>query len=116
MDFKIEFYESQSGKKVVEEELEEVEKQTPVLHALLLTGLNKLQHSEYHKPPLSESLGNGLFELRVGRSNIARAIWFFMQDQRIIVVRCFLKKQQKIRENDLKLAQTRMNDHLQRHG
>ena len=76
-DFAIELYENQNGRPVVEEELEEIGKQTPALLALLLAGINKLRHREYHRPPLGSPLSDGLFEVRVGGKDIARAIWFF---------------------------------------
>ena len=63
-----------------------------MLHDLLVAGLNKISLREYHRPPLCDALGNGLYELRVGRKDIARAVWFFREGQRIVVVRCFVKK------------------------
>lgn len=115
MEFIIELYETHDGQPVVEEELRAIERRTPVLHDLLLAGLNKLRHREYHRPPLSEALGGGLFELRVGHKDIARAAWFFREGQRIIVVRCFVKKSQKTPVEELRLAEKRMADYRQRH-
>lgn len=115
-DFSIEFYENQNGVPVVEEELEEIDKRSPLLAALLIAGLKKLEHREYHKSPLCSKLGDGLFELRVGGTDIARAVWFFQHDKRIIVVRCFIKKTQKTPARDLQLAQKRMKDYLLRSG
>lgn len=51
-DFTIELYENQNGMPVVEDELEEIERQSPVLSVLLLAGLKKLENREYHQPPL----------------------------------------------------------------
>jgi len=99
---------------VVEEKLESLEQENPTLHVLLVTGLNKLRHREYHRPPLCESLGDGLFEVRVGRKDIARAAWFYVQGQRIVVVHCFVKKTQKIPEKALVTARRRMADYQQR--
>ena len=73
MEFTIEFYETLDGRPIVEEELETIERTIPVLYDLLLAGLTKLRRREFHRPPLCESLGGGLFELRVGRKDIARA-------------------------------------------
>jgi hypothetical protein len=42
MEFSVEFYETAGGQAVVEDEIETIEKQSPILHALLVTGLNKL--------------------------------------------------------------------------
>lgn len=114
MEFTVELYETPDGRPVVEAELEAIEGNTPVLHDLLVAGLNKLRRRDYHRPPLCESLGGGLFELRVGRKDIARAAWFFHTGQRIIVVRCFVKKSQKTPRSELELAYKRMAEYLAR--
>lgn len=95
MEFTVELYETPDGRTVVEQELEALERQTPVLHDLLVAGLSKLRRREYHRPPLCEPLEDGLFELRVGHKDIARAAWFFREGRRIVVVHCFVKKSQK---------------------
>jgi phage-related protein len=114
VDFSIELYETPDGQPVVEAELEAIERRAPVLHDLLVAGLSKLRHREYHRPPLCESLGSGLFEMRVGRKDIARAAWFFREGQRIVVVRCFVKKSQKTPQGELQLARKRMAEYLGR--
>jgi phage-related protein len=114
MEFTVEFYETPNGHPVVEEELETVERSMPVLYDLLVAGLSKLRRREYHRPPLCEPLGAGLFELRVGRKDIARAVWFFQTGQRIVVVRCFVKKSPKTPPGELVLAQKRMAEYLGR--
>ena len=114
MEFSIELYESPDGRLVVEEELETIERSTPVLYDLLVAGLNKLRRREYHRPPLCKPLGSGLFELRVGRKDIARAAWFFQAGQHIVVVRCLVKKSQKMPQSELELAHKRMAEYLGR--
>ena len=111
MEFAIELYEAAGGRAVVEEELEAIERRSPILHDLLVAGLTKLRQREYHRPPLCEPLGGGLFELRVGRKDIARAAWFFREQHRIVVVRCFVKKTQKTPEGEIALARGRMVDY-----
>ncbi len=115
MEFAVEFYETENGHAVVEEEMEAIEQRSPVLYDLLVTGLVKLRKSENHRPPLCKPLGNDLFELRVGRKDIGRAVWFFRRGQRIVVVRCFVKKSQEIPQRELGLAWSRMKDHLRRY-
>jgi phage-related protein len=73
-----------------------------------------IKHREHHRPPLCLSIGDGLFELRVGHKNIARGLWFFQRGQRIIVVHCFVKKSQKTPADELDLARKRMADYLAR--
>lgn len=114
MEFSVELYETPEGRLVVEEELEAIERATPVLYDLLLAGLAKLRLREHHRPPLCEPLGGGLFELRVGRRDIARAAWFFQAGQRIVVVRCFVKKSPRTPPGELELARKRMAEYLGR--
>lgn len=114
MEFTIEFYETLDGQPVVEQELEALEHTNPMLYDLLVAGMNKLRQREYHRPPLCESLGGGLFELRVGRKDIARAAWFFRKGQRIVIVRCFVKKSQRTPAGELALATKRMAEYLSR--
>ena len=114
MEFTVELYETPDGRPVVEEELETIERTIPVLYDLLVAGLSKLRLREYHRPPLCEPLGGGLFELRVGRKDIARAAWFFQAGQRIVVVRCFVKKSRKTPQGELDLAAKRMVEYLNR--
>jgi len=114
MEFTVELYEMPDGRPVVEEELDAIEKTIPVLYDLLLAGLNKLRRREYHRPPLCEPLGDGLFEVRVGRKDIARGLWFFQAGQRIVVVRCFVKKSQKTPAGELELARRRMAEYVNR--
>jgi phage-related protein len=114
MDFAVELYETPDGRPVVEEELEAIESGVPVLYDLLVAGLSKLRRREYHRPPLCMPFGGGLFELRVGRKDIARAAWFFQAGQRIVVVRCFVKKTQKTPPAELELAHKRMAEYIGR--
>jgi phage-related protein len=114
LEFSVEFYETANGQTVVEDELEALEAQSPVLHALLTAGLDKLKHRENHRPPLCLPIGEGLFELRVGHKDIARVLWFFQYGRRIIAVRCFVKKSRKTPQDELALARRRMNDYLSR--
>lgn len=114
MEFVVELYETAEGRPVVVEELEALEQQHPTLYILLVAGLNKLRHREYHRAPLCEPLGNGLFEVQVGRKDIARAAWFYVQRQRIVVVHCFIKKSPKTPEKALAMARRRMADYQRR--
>jgi phage-related protein len=116
MQFAVELYETSGGHGVVEEELEAVGRQSPALHALLVAGLNKLRRREYHRPPLCMPVEEGLFELRVGCTNIARAIWFFCRGRRVIVVRCCVKKTQRTPRAEIELARKRMHDYESRCG
>ena len=60
--------------------------------------------------PLVEKIENGLWELRTNglSSGIART-FFTIIDQRIILLHGFIKKSQKIPQNELELARKRLS-------
>ena len=59
--------------------------------------------------PHTESLNDGLFELRVkGKEGIARVFYCTLAGQRIIMLHGFIKKSQKIPPKELKLARERL--------
>jgi putative component of toxin-antitoxin plasmid stabilization module len=69
MEFAVEFYVSSNGRVPVQEFLDELKQSDPGDFAAVVAGLAKLRHRQYHRPPLSKSIGDGLFELRhVGNS------------------------------------------------
>lgn len=110
MDFSVEFYESENGASPVREFLEELKASDPDDFAALLAGLAKLRNRQYHREPLSKSLGEGLFELRhVGKLN-TRVFWFFMKNRRIVAVHGIRNKGRAIPVRDLETARERMRD------
>jgi phage-related protein len=114
MDFTVEFYETANGCSPVQEFLDEMKTIDPDDFAAVLAGLAKLRNRQYHREPLSKSLGDGLFELRhVGKLN-TRILWFFMKGKRIVAVHGIRNKGQGIAQHDLKTASERMRDWLQR--
>ena len=59
--------------------LDKLKESDPEDFAVVLAGLAKLRNRAYHRPPLSKSLGDDLFELRhVGKLN-TRLLYFFMK-------------------------------------
>jgi phage-related protein len=61
--------------------------------------------------PHSRAMGGGLFELRPrGRESIGRAFYCFVVSQRIVILHAFVKKTQDTREQDLRIARTRMKE------
>jgi phage-related protein len=96
--------------------LEDLKDITPNDFAVIMAGLNKLRLREYHRPPLSKPIGDGLYELRhVGRLN-TRIFYFFAHDKRIILVHGFLKKGRKIPGHERKDALRRKLDWETRHS
>ncbi len=114
MDFTVEFFETVSSGCPVQKFLDELKRSDPDEFAAVLAGLQKLRNSQYHREPLSKSIGHGLFELRhVGKLN-ARVLWFFMKGRRIIAVHGIRNKGQAIAKRDLETARLRMDDWLRR--
>ena len=70
-----------------------------------------IEHGPNLRMPHSRAMGDGLFELRPrGRSGIGRALYFFLVDQRVVVVHAFIKKTQQTPDKELRLARKRMKD------
>jgi len=61
--------------------------------------------------PHSRAMGDGLFELRPrGSEGIGRALYYFVVDQRIVMLHAFLKKTQETPDKELRLARKRMKE------
>ena len=114
MEFTIEFYETASGKCPVKDFLDELKRSDSDDFTAVVAGLAKLRNRQYHRPPLSKALEEGLFELRhVGKLN-TRVLYFFMKGRRIIAVHGIRNKAMKIPTRDFNLAMERMRDWLAR--
>ena len=114
MNFSVEFYETAGGACPVREFLDGLKASDPDDFATVVAGLAKLRHRQYHREPLSRSLGDGLLELRhVGKLN-TRMLWFFMKNRRIVVVHGIRNKGQTIPVRDLHTARERMRDWQER--
>ena len=115
MEFTVEFYETDAGRRPVQEFLDALKTSDPDDFAVVLAGLAKLRHRQYHREPLTRALGDGLFELRhVGKLN-TRVLWFFMKGRRIVAVHGIRNKGQAIPARDLDTARERMRDWQKRH-
>jgi phage-related protein len=116
MEFTLEFHETSAGTCPVREFLDELKKSNPRDFAAILAGLAKLRNREYHRPPLSKSIGEELFELRhVGKQN-TRVLYFFMKGQRIILVHGIRKKARALSARDRQVALERKRDWLERNA
>jgi phage-related protein len=114
MEFTVEFYEAHSGRCPVREFLDKLKEADPGDFASVVAGLAKLRNRQYHRPPLSKSLGNDLFELRhVGKLN-TRVLYFFAKGQRIVAVHGIRNKAQEISKRDRTVALERKEDWLSR--
>jgi phage-related protein len=114
MDFSVEFYESVTGRCPVREFLEELRASDPDDYTAIVAGLVKLRNRQYHRPPLSKAINDGLFELRhVGKLN-TRVLYFFMKGRRIVAVHGIRSKAQDIPARDRAVAVERRRDWLAR--
>jgi len=114
MEFSIEFYETVSGKCPVQEFLDELKETDPGDFAAVMAGLAKLRNRQYHRPPLSKSIGDELLELRhVGKLN-TRILYFFTTGQRIIAVHGIRSKATSIPARHRKVALERKRDWFER--
>lgn len=110
MEFIVEFYETAAGTCPVREFLDKLKASDSRDFAAVVAGLAKLRSRQYHREPLSKSLGNGLFELRhVGKLN-TRVLWFFVKNRRIVAVHGIRNKGQSIPARDMQTAMERMRD------
>ena len=116
MEFTVEFYETDAGKRPVQEFLLKLKATDPDDFAAVAAGLAKLRFRQYHRQPLSKALGDGLFELRhVGKLN-TRVLWFFRKGRRIIAVHGIRNKGQAIPGRDMDTARERMRDWVERNA
>jgi phage-related protein len=98
----------------VREFLDELKAGNPDDFAAVVAGLAKLRHRQYHREPLSKTLGDGLFELRhVGKLN-TRVLWFFVKNRRIFAVHGIRNKGRAIPARDDHTARERMRDWQER--
>ncbi len=67
------------------------------------------------REPYSQSLGDGIFELRIKvGSNITRVLYFFMIGKKIILTHGFVKKTQKTPLGEINKAKRYRSDYLSR--
>ena len=111
--FTVVLYETEDGKTPVEDWMDSLD---PKMRAKLIAMLLLLEEKgNALRKPYTESLGDGIFELRaIQGNNISRALFFFYFNQRIIVTNGFIKKQQKTPANEIQLAKERRLDFLRK--
>ena len=70
----------------------------------------------FSRQPTAVDDTNGIFELRLGKTNIARASFFFQPGQEIIVTNGYVKKRQKLDQGELQRALRYKDDWEGRQG
>ncbi len=112
--FQVELYETEDGKQPVSDFLDALDGKM----AAKMIGLMDIleEKGTELRLPYSESLGDGIFELRCKQgSNITRALYFFYYGGRIIITNGFTKKTQKVPPGEIRLAKERRADWIRRH-
>lgn len=110
---KIKFYEDEQGNVLVREFLDSLDIK---MRQKMLRSIQALQDMGISlRMPLSESLGDGIFELRakVG-SNISRVMYFFIIDDSAVLTHGFIKKTQKTPARELEKAKKIRDDYKMR--
>ncbi|MFC0180144.1 MULTISPECIES: type II toxin-antitoxin system RelE/ParE family toxin [Thorsellia] len=81
------------------------------MQAKALAALDKLEVQGNHlRYPDTDTIQDGLFELRVGKKDITRTFFAFAKEKRIYILRTFVKKTAKTPKNEIKLAIKRLEE------
>jgi len=107
------FYKTKSGKSPVEEFLLELDTKT---RAKIFRAIIRLEELGFRLiRPEAAKIKDKLYELRVEYSpNNFRIIYFFYNGNYVILTHAFKKKSQKLKPDDIKTAEDRMNDFEER--
>ena len=109
----IKFYEDQTGRVPVKEFLDGLDIK---MRQKMLRSIQALQDMGISlRMPLSESLEDGIFELRAkSGTNISRVMYFFIIGNRAVLTHGFIKKTQKTPRRELQRAKDIRADYFRR--
>lgn len=111
--FEVKFYTTSRGKSPVKDFLLQLDTKA---RAKVVKSLEILQEQGPNlRRPYADMVKGKIRELRVEyHSNQHRILYFFFQRNDIILLHAFLKRSQKLKEQDITLAENRMNDWISR--
>lgn len=111
----IKFYEDQTGRVPVKEFLDGLDIK---MRQKMLRSIQALQDMGISlRMPLSESLEDGIFELRAkSGTNISRVMYFFIIGNQAVLTHGFIKKTQKTPRRELQWAKEIRADYFRRFG
>lgn len=111
----IKFYEDQTGRVPVKEFLDGLDIK---MRQKMLRSIQALQDMGISlRMPLSESLEDGIFELRAkSGTNISRVMYSFIIGNRAVLTHGFIKKTQKTPRRELQRAKDIRADYFRRFG
>ena len=111
--YDIEFYSKQNGEEPAREFILKIDEkmQAKILRIIDLLEANGPQL----RMPYSESLEDGIFEIRAKQSsNITRVLYFFTVGRKIILTNGFVKKTAKTPRREIELAKKYREDYERR--
>lgn len=84
----------------------------PKIQARMIKLLELMEkHGANLGPPHTESMGDGLFEIRAkAQEGIGRSLFCYLKGKNIIVLHAFIKKSQKSPKQELSLARQRQKE------
>lgn len=111
--FNIDFFESDNGKCPVKEYLDSVDVK---MRAKIVRTIELLEtNGNMLGMPYSESLEDGIFELRTKvSSNVSRILYFFYIERKIVLTNGFTKKTNKVPKRELETAKNCRAVYLER--
>ena len=117
MEYRIVFYATEAGETPMRAFLDSLRGKNDVLHKLVTAALLKLRNRSYHGPPLTAAIHDSasLYELRVGRTDIARVFFFFRPGQEIVCTHGYVKMSQKLDRREIDRAERYRADWERRH-
>ena len=111
----IEFYDTPDGKCPVKDFVRSLE---PKMKAKVLRTIDLLEENGTTlRAPISSSIGDGIFELRVKQSSdISRVFYFFFVGNKAVLTNGFIKKTQKTPKQEIELAMKYKTDYERRYS
>lgn len=84
----------------------------PKIQARMIKLLELIElHGANLGPPHTESMGDGLFDIRAkGKEGIGRGLFCYLKGKNILVLRAFVKKSNKTPKKEIELARNRMKE------
>ena len=106
MEFRVTFYRTEDGDKPLARFFDELATANPALFALVYAGIGKLRDRSQHGRHLTSAIAGypGLYELRVGRDDIARVFFFFRRDREIVCTSGYVKKPRRLDPREIERA------------
>ena len=103
---KVRFFRTLSGREPAREWLQEFSTEDK---KIIGTDIKTVQWGWPLGKPLIDSLGEGLWEIRCTLSDRIARVFFFIQDEQIVILHGIIKKTQTTPAQDLKLARKRQS-------